>query len=292
MVHRNIPAGSILILRKAQSPTYECDMTYEPHGLSLWHRVAARIRMPLTAAGVVALFFVTKADLGPVWGWTSLGLFAVGMILYVRLGTPRGDPIDLDVPFDGRWEVAHSPTSKVPSHGIHAWSQTHAIDLTYHPEDGSKPEFAPLPVARRPEDFPGFGRPLRAPLEGEVVKTTSIMRDHWSRTSPLGLAYLVAESTRELLGPPGVLGNHVVIRADDGVCVLMAHLQQGSLEVSEGDRVETGQIVARCGNSGNSTEPHVHLQAMDRPSTWVAAGLPIRFEGRPPPPTGQMLESA
>jgi murein DD-endopeptidase MepM/ murein hydrolase activator NlpD len=94
---------------------------------------------------------------------------------------------------------------------------------------------------------------------------------------------------RELLGPLGVLGNHVVIRRDDGPCVLVAHLRRGSLRVASGDRVESGTTIGECGNSGNSSEPHVHVQAMDRPSVWIAAGLPLLIDGREPPANGSRL---
>jgi len=59
---------------------------------------------------------------------------------------------------------------------------------------------------------------------------------------------------------------------------VLAHLRRGSLRVGPGDRVTAGEQVADCGNTGNSTEPHVHLQLMDHPSVLFAAGLPLRFD--------------
>ena len=115
-------------------------------------------------------------------------------------------------------------------------------------------------------------------------------RDHRSRTSPLGILWLVVESARELLGPGGLFGNHVVVRGDDGTCVVLAHLRRGSVRVRRGDLVEPGQVVAECGNSGNSSEPHLHIQAMDRASAWVGASRRFTFEGRPVPPTGDPLD--
>jgi murein DD-endopeptidase MepM/ murein hydrolase activator NlpD len=112
----------------------------------------------------------------------------------------------------------------VPSHGVHAWAQTYALDLVNDPGDGSRPAWAWWPLARRPDDFPGFGEPVFAPVSGEVVRARGGMRDHRSRTSPPALVYFALESVRELLGPPGILGNHVVIRRDDGACVVVAHL--------------------------------------------------------------------
>jgi murein DD-endopeptidase MepM/ murein hydrolase activator NlpD len=49
------------------------------------------------------------------------------------------------------------------------------------------------------------------------------------------------------------------------------------VRVRPGDRVAAGQPLAACGNSGNSTEPHLHLQLMDHPSVLLAARLPLRF---------------
>lgn len=247
--------------------------------------------MPVVAVGVVGLAVVSLGDVGSNVTLATLLFFGLGMALYVRLGTPHGDPVDLSPPTRGRWQVLHSPTTNVPSHGIHAWAQTHAVDLVYDPADSSRPEFASRPVMRPPGDFPGFGRALYAPVDGVVVRARSNMRDHRARNSPLGLAYLVLESVRELLGPPGVLGNHLVFRDRRGAYVLLAHLRRDSLKVEPGDEVSRGDVVAECGNSGNSTEPHLHLQAQDRASVWVAAGLPLLFDNSPLPENEETIEA-
>jgi hypothetical protein len=236
----------------------------------------------------VAAIFLTQPGTAP--GWAALACFGAGMALYLRVGTPTGDPVDLSQPVRGRWRVHHSPATRVPSHGLHAWGQTYAIDLVHDPADGSRPGWSVWPVFRRPSSFPGFGLPVSAPVAGEVVRARGFLRDHLSRTSPLGLLYLLAESVRELAGSLGVLGNHVVIRLDDDAHVLIAHLRRGSLRVRRGDRVGVGDVVGECGNSGNSSEPHVHIQAMDRAGAWVAAGLPIRFDGQDPPGNGQIYQ--
>ena len=53
-----------------------------------------------------------------------------------------------------------------------------------------------------------------------------------------------------------------------------AHLRRGSVLVRPGDRVYRGQIIAECGNSGNTSEPHLHFQLMDRRRPALAAGVP------------------
>jgi murein DD-endopeptidase MepM/ murein hydrolase activator NlpD len=77
-----------------------------------------------------------------------------------------------------------------------------------------------------------------------------------------------------------IAGNHVVIAAGPaGPYVLLAHLRQGSIRVRPGQVVELGTPIGQCGNTGNSTEPHVHLQATDSADWSRATGLPIAFSG-------------
>lgn len=250
-------------------------------------RLCARVRIPLCAAGVVLL--IAGVIVGSWFAWLGLGLFVAGMAAYFRVGTVRCEPIEVDAPVTGRWIAANSPASRVPSHGLHAYGQTYAIDLVHDPADGSRPRFGWWPPARRPQDFPGFGAPVLAPAAGRVVRTHGRERDHYSRTSPLGIAYLLIESIREVTGSSRILGNHVVLDLGGGVYALLAHLQRHSIQVRTGDRVEPGQPLAACGNSGNSTEPHVHFQLMDRPNVLIAAGLPVRFTGATMPANGEAL---
>ncbi len=65
--------------------------------------------------------------------------------------------------------------------------------------------------------------------------------------------------------------------APRGPFVLVAHLRRGSILVRPGDSVRVGDLLGACGNSGNSTEPHVHLQATDGIDQASARGIPIAF---------------
>jgi murein DD-endopeptidase MepM/ murein hydrolase activator NlpD len=77
-------------------------------------------------------------------------------------------------------------------------------------------------------------------------------------------------------------GNHVMIETHDGPVVAVCHLQCGSVKVQLGQSVRVGEMLGRCGNSGNSTEPHVHLQAIDRVDVLNASAVPITFVGSLP----------
>ncbi len=89
------------------------------------------------------------------------------------------------------------------------------------------------------------------------------------------------------------LGNHVVLKTAMGTYVIVAHLQRGSVSVSAGEIVAEGRVLGRCGNSGNTSEPHIHLhhQRQDplRFPVNFAEGLPLFFrnhDGAPMPEGG------
>lgn len=197
------------------------------------------------------------------------------------MGEWRDEPLVLDYPFTGRWLTRNSPARRVPSHGTHLMGTTHAIDFVPVDERGrSAPWTWRSAVAtERPESFAGFGRPVLAPCAGRVVVVHDGEADHAARRSPLALVpYALGQARRVRRGPPAIAGNHVVIEVGDhGPFVLLAHLRQGSVEVGVGDAVRVGTLLGTCGNSGNSTQPHVHVQATDSTDWPRARGLPIAF---------------
>ena len=190
--------------------------------------------------------------------------------------------VDLVLPFDGPWRVENSPARRVPSHGTDLFGSSYAIDFVGVDERGRTAhtrDWRTVLATEAPERFVAFGRPILAPVAGTVVAVHDGEVDHEARRSPLTLAaYALSQASRVRGGPPAIAGNHVTIaQAGGDGFVLLAHLQRGSILVSVGDHVAEGRPVARCGNSGNSTQPHLHLQAMDDADPSVARGLPISF---------------
>ncbi|MGH4018250.1 MAG: M23 family metallopeptidase [Pseudonocardiaceae bacterium] len=240
--------------------------------------VIARVRVLLPALGAVLIVVGTLADavVPTVVGFATL---VIGMACYFVLGAVRAEPVRVRLPVSGRWVAVNSPANRVPSHGLHAYGQTYALDLVHEPGDPPRPSFGSGHGFRRPAEFPAFGQPVLAPADGVVVRVHDRQRDHRSRNSWPGLVWLLVEgSARELLGPSRLLGNHVVLDLGAGVYAALAHLRRGSVRVAVGDAVRAGERLAGCGNSGNSTEPHLHVQLMDHPRVLVAAGLPVTFE--------------
>lgn len=94
------------------------------------------------------------------------------------------------------------------------------------------------------------------------------------------------------------LGNHVVIELPTGTYLLIAHMRQGSVAVQVGDMVEEGQPLGECGNSGNTSEPHIHIHhQLQDPADFpvnFANGLPLYFrdhDGPPMPEGGISVEN-
>ena len=187
------------------------------------------------------------------------------------------------IPFDGQWLTEISPTRRVPSHGTDLFATTYALDFLAVDDDGrTAPKrslralFAPEP----PELFYAFGRPLYSPVAGTVVSAHDGEPDHEARRSMLTLIpYGLSQPRRIRRGLTVILGNHVIIQVTGSpYYVGLVHLQRGSVQVSPGNRVGAGDQIGGCGNSRNSTQPHLHIQAMDSPDAYAAKGVPLRFE--------------
>lgn len=73
-----------------------------------------------------------------------------------------------------------------------------------------------------------------------------------------------------------------MIENPTGVIVALCHLRQGSVLLHIGDHVRAGDLCGGCGSSGNSTEPDVHLQAIDTLDVENARAVPISSHGSMP----------
>lgn len=190
-------------------------------------------------------------------------------------------PVELALPFTGTWLVQNSPARRVPSHGTHLFATTYAIDFVAvrGRRTADVRDWRTALGTEPPERFLAFGLPVLAPAPGTVVAVHDGEPDHEARRSPSALlGYALTQASRARAGGAALAGNHVVLALDaPAVFVVLAHLRRGSVAVRPGERVTTGALVGRCGNSGNSTQPHVHVQAMDGPDAHVARGVPLAF---------------
>ena len=107
---------------------------------------------------------------------------------------------------------------------------------------------------KRLTDYWAFGRPILAPAPARVIEAVDGLPDN----------------VPGHMDPQHAAGNHVVLDLGHGEYALIAHLRHGSVAVKVGDRVRTGQLLGRCGNSGNTSEPHVHFHVQDGPTLFRA----------------------
>jgi murein DD-endopeptidase MepM/ murein hydrolase activator NlpD len=102
-------------------------------------------------------------------------------------------------------------------------------------------------------DFPAYGRPIISVANGKVVDVVDKYPDE--KPGVLGQDLTLKDAG----------GNHVIVDIGGGRYAFYAHLKPNSITVEEGDQVRHGQMLARPGNSGNTTAPHLHFHVMDAP---------------------------
>lgn len=151
----------------------------------------------------------------------------------------------LELPYDGEWNVLWGGDTKDMNAHHDNTAQRHAFDFIVKDSQNSSHKGE----GKNNEDYYAFGRDVLVPGPGVVIEASDGVHDNTPMdTNPLSPA-----------------GNHVIIKHSDREYSLLAHLLCGSLTVEAGAQVETGQKIGECGNSGNSSEPHIHyhLQSSD-----------------------------
>ncbi len=232
----------------------------------------------LLAAAVVSLVRVWRSPWftrpAKAAGWLTLvvGLLVAalfcGLAGYAVSGTgAASEPVGMAFPLrSGVSYVGQAGSNPLLNYHNTNRAQAYALDVVGLNAAGLHASgLAPA----EPEHYAIWGRDVHAPCTGTVVEARDGLVD---QRPP-------ATDTTNLAG------NHVVVRCEGtspAVDVLLAHLQQGSLAVEEGARVEAGQLVGRVGNTGNTSEPHLHVHAVRTGSGTMLDGeaVPIVFDGQ------------
>lgn len=191
------------------------------------------------------------------------------------------DSVVLALPFRGTWRVQNSPARRVPSHGTDLFATTFAMDFiaVRGRRTATTRDWRTLLTTEPLERFFAFGQPILAPAPGRVVSVHDGEADHVARRSqPALVPYALTQAARARGGAGAIAGNHVIVELEDrSAYVVLAHLRAGSIRVRRDEWLATGHEVATCGNSGNSTQPHLHIQVMDTADPFSAHGLPMSF---------------
>ncbi len=170
----------------------------------------------------------------------------------------------------GEWLAANGPSNVsghrralIPVDGRAHIAQRFAIDFVQLREDGRS--FTGDRMENR--NYRCYGAEALAVSDSVVTA----VKDGIPENVP-GPASRAVPITMETVG-----GNHVILDLGSGRYAFYAHLQPGSIRVKVGDRVRRGQVLGLVGNSGNSTEPHLHFHVSDGNSPLGSDGLPFAF---------------
>jgi murein DD-endopeptidase len=177
-------------------------------------------------------------------------------------------PIAISSPLRGNhWLAGNGPSNTsghrkalIPIDGHAAISQRFAIDWVQLRDDGKTFH----DDEKDNKNYLAYGNNALAVADGIVTE----VKDGIPENVP-GINSRAVPITLETVG-----GNHVILDIGGGHFAFYAHLQPGSLRVKLGDKVRRGQVLGLVGNSGNSTEPHLHFHIENGSSPLGAEGLP------------------
>lgn len=173
--------------------------------------------------------------------------------------TPKAD---YALPFDGEWLTANGGVTKNTSHSWEILPQRFAYDFFIVDEEGG----SYCGDKRDLHSYYCYGKAILAPADGVVVSIKThfpdcrIMSD--GQTDP---------------DTPDIGGNRIIIKHFSDEYSAICHLMPGSITVRKGQKVKRGDVIARCGNSGNTTEPHIHFQVQNTAHFYASIGVPISF---------------
>lgn len=170
--------------------------------------------------------------------------------------------VEYRLPFEDSWVVANGCFRKEYSHSWEIPTQRYAYDFIILDEYGKSysGQFDKC------SSYYCYDKDILSPADGTVVEVVNNARDS-----------LMFPKDRFLSRAKHIAGNYVVIQHAEREYSTLAHLKKDSISVTVGDPVRKGQRIASCGNTGNSTEPHLHFQLQTGQSFYSSAGIPIHF---------------
>ncbi len=176
---------------------------------------------------------------------------------------PRPKEVNLEIksvglPVKGEWFVFWGGDTEEQNYHVIHEGQAAAFDLVVVDEKGSSFKND----GKSNEDYYAFGKEIYSPVNGEIVQAVDGVKDN----------------------VPGVMnrrfvpGNSIIIRTDNGEYVFLSHFKQHTILVKQGQKVKKGTLLGLCGNSGNSSEAHLHFHIQNKESSDGAKAIKCYFE--------------
>ena len=164
----------------------------------------------------------------------------------------------LILPFKDEWTVTWGGDTAELNYHVESNAQKNAFDFVITDKNGKSYKTD----GATNEDYYAFGKELIAPCNGEIVLVVDGIKDN---------------SPGEL-NPTYVPGNTVIIKTENEEYLFFAHFKQQSIVVKQGQKVKKGEILGLCGNSGNSSEPHLHFHIQNVENMNIATGVKCYFD--------------
>lgn len=175
-----------------------------------------------------------------------------------HLPTMERNLTKLILPFNDEWTLVWGGDTKALNYHVENQAQKNAFDFVVMDSNGKSYQSD----GQRNQDYYAFGKPIIAPCAGEVVLVVDGVKDN----------------KPGIMNPIYIPGNTVIMRTAKNEFLFFAHFQQNSIKVKQGQTVTQGQVLGLCGNSGNSSEPHLHFHIQNVEDMNVATGVKCFFD--------------
>jgi murein DD-endopeptidase MepM/ murein hydrolase activator NlpD len=163
---------------------------------------------------------------------------------------------EFQFPMKGEWYVFWGGNDVMSNYHYEHETQRYALDIIR-----TKEAFSYNGDLKVNENYYAFGEPLYAAADGTVV---DIKND-------------IPDNIPGVMNPEHPAGNNVVIDHGNGEYSITGHIKEGSVAVKKGDKVKQGDLIGELGNSGNSSEAHLHFQVSDGPDLFTSRSVNIRW---------------
>jgi hypothetical protein len=164
----------------------------------------------------------------------------------------------LILPFDQIWYVGWGGDTKELNYHVESRAQKNAFDWLMIDKDSN----THYGDGKKNENYYAFGKPIFAPCDGQIVLAIDGVKEN-----------IPGEMNSFNVG-----GNMVILKTVNDEYLVFCHLKHQSVKVKEGQQVKQGQALGLCGNSGHSSEPHLHFHIQDTEDMNHATGIKAYFD--------------
>ncbi len=164
----------------------------------------------------------------------------------------------LVLPFNSEWTVIWGGDTKELNYHVESEAQKNAFDIVITDKNGKTFKTD----GKTNEDYYAFGKEFIAPCDAEVVLAVDGIKDN----------------TPGELNPIYIPGNTVILKTENDEYLFFAHFKQNSIVVKQGQKIKQGELLGLCGNSGNSSEAHLHFHIQNVEDINKATGVKCYFD--------------